>query len=187
MPQNFKRHYYQFITDPALVIMLPFWPVYVLGLIRQIPALWCPAALIILSLALWQKICRVDIGRNFQALPALPRGYHTIGQRAPKATNQEICQELRLSLIKDGRDAIASMPAGKYQALTHNTVLRRLDSSERISVESVRPVYKGTLQPILNAQSKRRCRHCDSKALCNPWNTPARQFYLVQFRVNHLI
>ena len=185
MLQNFKRHYYQFVTDPALALMLPFWPVYVLGLIRQIPALWCPALMIIFGLALWQKYCRADIGRNFQALPALPGGYHTIGQRAPKATNQEICRELRLSLIKDSRDAVAGIPAGKYQALTHETVLRRLESSERISVESVRPVYKGTLQPILNAQSKRRCRHC--KARCSAWSAPARQFYLVLFRVNHLV
>ena len=76
MLQNFKRHYYQFITDPALVLMLPFWPLYLLGLTLQHPALWCPAALIILGLAFWQKFCRVDIGRNFQALPVLPGGYH---------------------------------------------------------------------------------------------------------------
>lgn len=184
MLQNFKRHYYQFVTDPALVLMLPFWPVYVLGLILQISALWFPALLIIFTLAFWQKFCRTDIGRNFQALPALPGGYRTVGQRAPKGAKQQTCMELRQSLLQDSRDAAGGIPGGKYQAITHETVLRRLEGSERISVESVRPVYKGTLQPILNAQSKRRrCQICDSKALCSAWNASARQFYLVRFHV----
>lgn len=185
MHQNFKRHYYQSVTDPALVLMLPFWPLYLLGLALQIPAFWCPAALTIFGLAFWQKLCRVDIGRNFQALPALPGGYHMVGQRAPKGTNQQTCLELRQSLIQDSRDAAAGIPAGKYQAITHETVLRQLERSERICVESAKPIYKGTLQPILKAQSHNRCRHC--KAPCSAWNAPARQFYLVQFRVNHLI
>lgn len=182
MLQNSKRWYYQFVTDPALVLMLPFWPAYLLGLILQIPALWLPALLIIFALALWQKSCRVDIGRNFQALPALPSGYHTVGQRAPKGTKQQTCPELRQSLIQDSRDAAAGIPAGKYQVITHETVLRRLERSERICVESAKPIYKGTLQPILKAQSHNRCRHC--KAPCSAWNAPARQFYLVRFQVH---
>lgn len=183
MLQNFKQHSYQFVTDPALVLMLPFWPVYLLGLILQLPALWCPAALIIFGLALWQKFCRVDIGRNFQALPALPGRYHTIGQRAPKGAKQPTCMELRRSLIQDSRDAAVGIPAGKYQALTHEAVLRRLERSERISVESVKPVYTGTLQPILLAQSHKRCRRC--KTPCSAWNAPKRQFYLVRFQVTN--
>jgi len=181
MLQNFKRHYYQFVTDPALVPMLPFFLLCFLGSLMQSLTLWLPSFLILLVLAFWQKFCRVDIGRNFQALPALPGGYHTIGQRVPKGINQEICRELRLSLIKDGRDAIASIPAGKYQALTHETVLRRLEQSARISVESATPAYMATLQSVLMAQTHKRCRNC--KARCSIWNAQKRQFYLVRFHV----
>lgn len=182
MLQNFKRHYYQFVTDPALILMLPFWPLYLLGLALQIPALWCPAALIIFGLALWQKFCRADIGRNFQALPALPGGYHTVGQRAPKGAKQQSCRELRRSLIQDSWNAAAGIPAGKYQAITHEIVLWRMERSKQIYVESVRPVYKGSLRPILNAQSHKRCRHC--KTPCSAWNVSERQYYLVRFHVN---
>lgn len=185
MLQNSKRRYYQFVTDPALVLMLPFWPVYLLGLTLQRPALWCPAALIIFGLALWQKFCRADIGRNFQALPALPGGYHTVGQRAPKEARQQSCRELRRLLIQDSQDAAAGIPAGKYQAITHETVLRQLEYDRRIFVESARPIYKGTLHPILQAQSHKRCRRC--KETCSAWNAPERQFYLVRFRVNRKI
>lgn len=185
MLQDFKRRYYRFATDPALVLMLPFWPLYVLGLTLNRIALWIPAFFTLLVLALWQKFCRVNIGRNFQALPALPGGYHTVGQRAPKGAKQKTCMELRRSLIQDSRDAAAGIPAGKYQAITHETVLRRLERSEQICVESVRPVYKETLRPILQAQSLKRCRRC--KTPCSAWNTPERQFYLVRFRVNQKI
>ncbi len=182
MRQNFRRQYYHLITDPALPLILPLFLVYVLGFGLPCPFLWVPALLLILALALWQKFCRVDIGRNFQALPALPGGYRTIGQRAQKDSRMQTCAELRRSLIKDSRDAAARIPAGRYQAITHDAVLRRLERSRQVSVESVKPVYKGTLQLTLKAQTRKRCRCC--KTPCSAWNAPARQFYLVRFLVN---
>ena len=160
MLQNSKRWYYQVTTDPALIPVLLFLLLYALGLRLSLPMLWFPALLIALVLAFWQKFCRVGIGQNFQALPALPGGYHTVGQRAPKGAKQQTCPELRRSLIQDSRDAAAGIPAGKYQAVTHEAVLRRLKRNGRICVESAKPIYKGALRPILNTQSHNRCRLC---------------------------
>lgn len=183
MRQNFRRQYYHLITDPALPLILPLFLLYTLGLGMSCPFLWVPALLLVLALALWQKFCRVRIGRNFQALPALPGGYRTIGQRAQKGSRVQTCGELRRSLIEDSRDAITDIPAGRYQALTHEAVLRRLERSTRVSVEKILPAYMGTLRPVLLAQTHKRCRHC--KAPCSTWNAPGRQFYLVRLRVTN--
>lgn len=181
MRQNFKRWYYHFITDPALLLMLPFWPLYILGMRLSRPILWFPVLLILLALAFWQKFCRIDIGQNFQALPALPGGYRTIGQRKQKGARAQTCRELRRTLLQDSWEAANHIPPGNYQALTHETVLRRIERSNRIRVDLMMPIYMGTLQPVLNAQTNGRCRHC--KATCSAWNAPQRQFYLVRFRV----
>lgn len=183
MRQNFRRQYYHLITDPALPLILPFLALYGLGLGLSRSFLWLPALLLILVLALWQQFCRVEVGRNFHALPALPGGYRTIGQRVQKGGNREpTCGELRRTLIEDSRDAIACIPAGRYQSLTHEAVLRRLERSQQVSVDSVKPAYEGTLRPVLLAQAQKRCRRC--KAPCSAWEAPQRQFYLVRFRVN---
>lgn len=183
MRQNFRRQYYHLITDPALPLILPLFLLYVLGLGLSCPLLWVPALLLVLALALWQKFCRVGIGRNFQALPALPGGYRTIGQRAQKGSRVQTCGELRRSLIEDSRDAITDIPAGRYQALTHEAVLRRMERSTRVSVEKILPAYMGTLRPVLLAQTHRRCLRC--KTPCSAREAPARQFYLVRFRVTN--
>lgn len=183
MHQNFKRRYYHFVVDPALPLLLPLWALYAFGLARGCPELWVSALLALLALALWQKFCRIDIGRNFQALPTLPGGYRTIGQKAQKGSRHKTCRELRRSLIQDSGDAAAGIPEGKYLAITHEAVLRRLERNEQICVESAKPIYKGTLCPILKAQTHNRCRRC--KAPCRVWNAAAKQFYLVRFRVNY--
>ncbi len=171
------------IVDPALPLILPLLALYGLGLGLSLPFLWFPALLLLLALALWQQFCRVVIGRNFQALPALPGGYRTIGQRVQKSSRAKTCGELCRSLIQDNRDAIDCIPAGRYQALTHEAVLRRLERSKCVSVEKILPAYMGTLRPVLLAQAHKRCRHC--KAPCSAWNAPERQFYLVRFRVTN--
>jgi len=181
MRQNFRRQYYHLITDPALPLILPLCLLYALGLGLSCPFLWVPALVLVLALALWQKFFRVGIGRNFQALPALPGGYRTIGQRVQKGSRVQTCGELRRSLIEDSRDAITRIPAGRYQALTHEAVLRRLERSTRVSVEKIFPAYMGTLRPVLLAQTHKRCRHC--KAPCSAREAPVRWFYLVQFCV----
>ncbi len=183
MRQNFRRQYYHLITDPALPLILPLFLLYVLGLGLSCPLLWAISLILLLALALWQNFCRVRIGRNFQALPALPGGYRTIGQRVQKGSRTQTCGELRRSLIEHSRDAITDIPAGRYQALTHEAVLRRLERSTRVSVEKILPAYMGTLRPVLLAQAHKRCRHC--KALCSAWNAPERQFYLVRFQVTN--
>lgn len=180
MLQNFKRWYYQAITDPVLIPVLLLLLLYGWGFGIQRPAVCFPALLVMLALALWQKFCRFDIGQNFQALPALPGGYHTIGQRRQRR-EAKTCRELRSSLVQDSKIAADNIPAGKYQALTHETVLRQLEQSARISVKSVTPAYMGSLKSVLSAQSHNRCRRC--KAPCGSWNAPQRQFYLVRFRV----
>lgn len=67
---------------------------------------------------------------------AAREAYDTVGQRSPKGAEQQTCLELQRSLVQDSRDAAAGILAGRYQAITHETVLRRLERSERISVES---------------------------------------------------
>ncbi len=183
MRQNFRRQYYHLITDPAMPQILPLFLLYVLGLGLSCPLLWAISLMLLLALALWQQFCRVGIGRNFQALPALPGGYRTIGQRVQKSSRAKTCGELCRSLIEDSRDAIDCIPAGRYQALTHEAVLRRLERSQQVSVDSVNPAYMGTLRPVLLAQTHRRCRRC--KAPCSAWNAPERQFYLVRFQVTN--
>ena len=78
--------------------------------------------LMFLSL-LWVKICSLEVGENFVALPALPGRPRTICQRREK---KQTCPQQLRSLLRDSHQASAALPAGVYRTLTHEAVLKRM-------------------------------------------------------------
>ena len=175
MTQGFKRLFWRSILDPGALPICLLMPLYLAGLYIQLPVMWLPAMLLMFLSLLWARLCSLEAGENFVALPALPGRPRTVCQRRGK--KQTCSQQLR-SLLRDSHQAAAALPAGIYRTLTHEAVLKRMERDE-LKILDLRPAYRSTLRSVLLCETGGRCRHCSER--CAAWNQPQRQFYLTKF------
>jgi len=175
MIQDFKRLIWRNILDPRVVLISLLMPLYLAGLYRQFPAIWLPAMLLMFLSLLWVKICSLEVGENFVALPALPGRPRTICQRREK---KQTCPQQLRSLLRDSHQASAALPAGVYRTLTHEAVLKRMERSG-LKILDVHPAYRSTLRSVLLCEAGGLCQSCRKK--CGAWNQPERKFYIVRF------
>ena len=175
MIQSFKRLFWRNILDPRMVLFLFLLPLYLAGLYFLLPAIWLPAMLLMFLSLLWVKFRSIPVGENFVALPALPGKPQTICQRK---SGKRTCPQQLQSLLRDSCLAADTLPAGSYQTLTNEAVLKRMERAG-LTILELRPAYRSTLRPVLLCQTGKQCRGCTKQ--CLAWDTPARQFYLVKF------
>ena len=150
------------------LFLLPYWLICLLGF----GSAWY-----------WRRSKSINCGRNFQIKPAVGRRCRLICQ---VYNPQSDCRQIRRSLAEDVRamrKILAQLPEGNYQALTHDAVCRRLAASDDVVILRKQPAGKRTLRHILTAQTHGRCRHCQSR--CASWRSAPRQFYFIQFKIQH--
>ena len=192
MRQNFKRMYYSILADDSCMILLGAALLstavisFLLCGIRYFLLLDCLIRpLGIGSVWCWQQIGSVRCGRNFRIWPAMRRRCRLICQICNNPRSD--CRQIRRSLAEDVlamREILEQLPEGrKYQAITHDAVCRRLEASDDVVILRKQPAGERTLRHILATQTHGRCRHCRSR--CAAWRSAPRQFYFIQFKIQH--
>ena len=184
MKYKFNKIYYSLALQPGIRLLLIGVFCTCVGLI-SFSVVWELATIAIALVVLfWQRLTRQEVGENFIALRSMPildgKPYYFIGQQAQKGAKHKQCRTLQYSLLRD-KAALEQLPSGIYKTITHDGVLNVLRSSNRIQLISVTPAYKADLRSILRMQSGKRCRRCKSR--CKAWNSPPRQFYVVEFTI----
>lgn len=119
---------------------------------------------------------------HFYAVRA-PAGWYGIFQRRPDGGRSTDCKALLRSLAEQQRRLPAALPPGRYRALTHETVLRRLRAMENASIITATPAYTADLARIRSRMTGGRCKHCKQKCPFPQDTSVKRQFYFVTFQV----
>lgn len=160
------------ITDMTLFIYLLLLYLIVLAILeRSIPKGW-PAPLSRQLTPLFYGI-RAPSGR-----------WLIVQKRLPRSKDKD-CRELLRYLTEQQRllpKALLSMP-GKYRAITHETVLRRIERMPDAVIESTRTVYKADMAATLNALTGGACKKCRKECPVKFGRQIRRQFYDVRFSI----
>ncbi len=189
MSRNFnrlRRFWFLLRADPAqqalwsgyllLLCLTPFSPLFLL------PAL--------LWAALWLLLCRsAPRGRprwlsrpltpNFYALRS-PFGWMGVFQRPAGPLP---CRDLILGLCKEQIALPAALPPGLYRAVTHETVLHRLERMERAHILRKEFAYSAPLSAIYHTMTGGACRRCQNPCRLYSAAGNPRPFFFVVFQV----
>lgn len=184
MRQNsrLRKHFWLMWTQPDSKPTLLAFAVYLMGLLLEQPVLAVSGAAAILAVWIIRKCRTVPICANFQVTPPfLPGGWQLISECRPQRAEirQKTCRDMTRELVQESCHMADYLAVGKYQAITHDAVVRRLNQDAQIRICSVRPVFSDTLHSILLAQTRKRCRRCAKR--CAAWRQAERPFYLVKF------
>lgn len=186
MRQNsrLRKHFWLMWTQPDSKPALLAFAVYLVGLLLERPVIIVSGAAAILVVWIIRKCRTAPITDYFQATyPILPHGWRFVSERRRKHSEieQKTCRDIKRELVLESRHMADYLSAGKYQAITHEPVVRRLAQDAQIRICVVRPVFSDTLRSILQAQTRGRCRRCAERERCAQWNEPERQFYFIRF------
>lgn len=187
MIRNFKVFLYAAYLQPGRTPMAIGTLLLATSVLARSWCLYLIAMIILVAVAVWQKVMLKPIDENFAVLPSIPildgKPYLYLCQRRRSDVGKLSCKELRRMLISDKRTLNEALPQGTYQTMTHENVLRIFNKCSRIHIE-VEPkhIYEETLHHDLMRLTKGRCRRCKNR--CAPWSAPARDFYYVRFTVS---
>ena len=93
---------------------------------------------------------------NFYSVRS-PFGWRGIFQRRAESLP---CRDLILSLCKEQVALPAALTPGQYRAVTHETVIRRLEHMEKVCFVQKKYAYTASMASIYNAMTHNKCRHC---------------------------
>lgn len=105
-----------------------------------------------------------------------------IYQRRRKHRGALDCRQLLKELVADQVKLPAALEPGRYRAVTHDTVLRRLRRMENARNLVVTPVYMADMKRIHAAMVGKRCKKCRERCPFPAQDTP-RQFYDIRFEI----
>jgi hypothetical protein len=105
-----------------------------------------------------------------------------IYQRRRKHRGALDCRQLLKELVVDHVKLPAALEPGRYKAVTHDTVLRRLRRMENARNLVVTPVYMADMKRIHAAMVGKRCKKCRERCPFPAQDTP-RQFYDIRFEI----
>lgn len=184
MRQNSKlrKYIWLILVQPGSKLELPAAAVYLVGLLLGQPLLYASGAVVIAAVCVIRKCRTAPISGYFQVtFPMLPHGWRFVSERRRKRSEirQKTCRDMTRELVQESCHMADYLAVGKYQAITHDAVVRRLNQDAQIRICSVRPVFSDTLHSILLAQTCKRCRRCAKR--CAAWRQAERPFYLVKF------
>lgn len=120
--------------------------------------------------------------RHFYAVYDPLAGRWCVSERRPGRCARD-CKEAVRALLKEQTELPAALFPGAYRALTHDTVLRRMEREERIRIERVQPAYTASLRAVYNSLTGGRCRRCRNRCPFGNARTSRRTFYAVSFTV----
>lgn len=107
-------------------------------------------------------------------------GCWRVFQRPPPRASD--CQRVLLDLLKDQRRLPAALTPGRYRALTHSTILERLERMDNVSILSSSPAYVATLEDTISSTVGRQCHLCQERCPFRGRALP-RQFYDVRWEI----
>lgn len=182
-----RRLWWQLRLDPYVAPMLSGW-VVIAAVTPWIGVGWLYVALLLWGV-LWAVLEHVaprgwPRGRvriltpNFWAVRDLS-GCWRIFQRRPEQTG---CRQLLKGLLTEQQSLPDALTPGRYRALTHETILHRLQRMPGVTILSCRLAYVATLEETINQAMGKRCRHCAQRCPF-PGRCKPRQFYDVRWEV----
>lgn len=189
MSQSFRRFFVQFRLDPFLPLMLAgFIPAFLLAFL-MLEELWLAVSLV------WVLLCDLlskaaarwklpgisqPLTPDFYAVRAW-NGTWSIFQRRPPGGREMDCRALLEGLVREQHILPTALPPGRYQTVTHDTVLRRLKAMPDAVIQEVMPVYTATLEHICRHMTGGRCRRCKKACPFLAFRKGTRPFYYVRF------
>ncbi len=113
-----------------------------------------------------------------------PAGRFSIVLKRPHGTSD--CRAMMRLIAAQSRrlpEALIKAP-GKYRAITHEYVLRRIERIPGAVIESARPVYVADMTATLNALTGGACKKCAEHCPAAAGRQTRRQFYDVRFTIH---
>ena len=182
----FKTCWHCLLWQPGRTLTLLSLAVLVLSIALRCADGCFASVIVALPAAIWQKTKTKRIDTNFAIMPSMPildgKPYLFLYQKTRKDVKNVSCHEQLRSLIRDKNTLGASLPAGNYTTITHDSVLRVFRKCGNIHIIG-EPVmlYKDSLRMVISKEMGGRCRRC--KAPCAAFRSEPRNFYLVHFSV----
>lgn len=148
-------------------------------------------ALLLLWTALWAALEHVSkkgwprsrvrlLTPNFYAVKDLT-GVWRIFQRP--AERWKSCSQIVKGLLKDQQRLPEALLPGRYYALTHETILLRLQAMCNVKITSCQEAYVATMEETVLRIMRGRCRHCCKKHCTFLGRSRSRTFYEVRFEI----
>jgi hypothetical protein len=191
MRRNIKAQWYSFISNPFQVTMILGFIVFMI--IYGSTGSLCCLFFLLLYLVPFVVLERT-IPKGFPKLLAVPLTSMFYGIRAPsgrvtifekRPSGKYDCRDL-IRLILAQQSLLPSelaMKHGKYRAITHENVLKRIRELPGVKIESTSPVYMADISANLKYLTKGACKHCKKKCPAAIGRKTKRQYYDVKFTI----
>lgn len=183
-----RKLWYQLKVDP---LQLPLWSGYLVFLSLTIfsPTWYLVAILwVFLCLFLSRSAKRgrpawlaTRLTPNFYSVRSLG-GWQSVFQCRPMSRD---CQEVIRSLWREQAALPAALRPGRYRAITHDTVIRRLKRIETARILSCVPCYTASMEKIYAAMTGGKCKKCKQPCRYYANAKVTRQFYFVVFQIDN--
>lgn len=121
---------------------------------------------------------------NFYAVKDLA-GVWRIFQRS--AERWRSCSQIVKGLLKDQKRLPDALPPGRYYALTHETILLRLQAMCNVKIISCREAYVATMEETVFRIVRGRCRHCIKEHCPFLGRSKSRMFYEIRFEIKNAV
>ncbi|MEA4934338.1 MAG: hypothetical protein VB071_12290 [Lawsonibacter sp.] len=182
MSQGFKQFLWQLRIEPISQLMLMGYAIFLVLMVLTLDGVY-------LMLALFWVLLLTILGRtannghpawlatvltpNFYAVRALNGRWSIFQRRRGKGGPADRRAALK-ELVAEQTLLPAALKPGRYQAITHDTVLRRLKALPNVSEVVVTPAYRAALKATWGKGLRGSRRFASRKR---------KQFYLVRFQV----
>lgn len=109
--------------------------------------------------------------------------FHGIFQCRAWTKSPLSCRAAVKNLFMEQKQLPAALLPGRYRAITHETILNRLEMLDNL--KNVKVVYIGeqSLERVVRQMMGGRCRHCHQPCPIQLARTKKRPFYYVQFTI----
>lgn len=168
MSQSFKKLYYQLLIDPITQLQLAGYVVFLLLAVILQKGVFLPLSLVwVLVFFVLSRTAShghpswlaVSLTPNFYAVKSFG-GRWSIFQRQNKQALSGGRRAFLKGLVEEQKLLPEALAPGRYQAITHNIVLRRLKVIKRASDIISVPIYESNMGTFCRYMIGNRCRHC---------------------------
>lgn len=196
MKQSFnllRKYLYQLPVTPFLWSTILGFTVYLVAQYGFASRMWTCIALVWLLMILglsktsqhgYPRFLSRVLTSNFASI-RLASGRWGIYQRRIKHHGPLDCTMLVRELVNDQVNLPAALTPGKYRAITHDTILRRLKRMKNARSIVAKPVYLSNMKSIYAAMTGKRCKKCKEPCPFLAQREQSRQFYDVKFEITN--
>lgn len=189
MKHNFKcrflRTVYGLLLSPhntiAMIFSLTIATVFMMGLISPATALLLFGVELAVLLVIKRHSAPEPLTECFARYPVPGTAWSVIGQRRPACGMS--CRDTLRALAREPYILPDRIPPGRYRTVTHDTVLRRIETADGLRLLRVKSLGIDNLKSIhgrMRGSDCRRCAHKDNCRFSRMIEEP-RQFYYIEF------